>query len=121
MCRSIYRTSRSTKLLRRFLILAISHGAVLGSADEAEDSGAVLVSWPTPEGRAFESARHDAGVAYIDCLLTVHRANTSVSQADARSACGDQAEAYRAYLPADDAETILDVVSTQVHNESRNQ
>jgi hypothetical protein len=80
-----------------------------------------MPTWPTPEGRAFEAGRQAAGVAYIDCLLAVHRTNTSATQSDARSACVEQAQAYRAFLPADDAETILDVVAAQVHNEFRAQ
>jgi hypothetical protein len=121
----MYRATASASGIRTTLgllaLVAVTCSVTSGFADEAEDSAEPMVTWPTPEGRAFEAARQKAGVAYIDCLIAIYRANDTTPPADARVRCASEAEAYRTFLPADEADSILDVVAAQVHNEHRSE
>jgi hypothetical protein len=114
-------TSRIRAPLGLLALFAVTCLVTPGFADQAENSAEPMVTWPTPEGRAFEAARQKAGIDYIDCLIAIYQANGSTPPADARMRCVPQAETYRTFLPVDEADSILDVVATQVHNEHRSE
>ena len=73
---------------------------------------------PTPAERAFHDALLSTGRAYVDCLTAAFSGFFDVSVVAAQAKCADQGKAYAAYLPAEQADALLQSLAEQVKNKS---